>query len=99
MPAAGLKSFSPTIAACRATTAISAGSFRRSAIRPSTVSSEPPPIQMTANTTWTALNVKYQEDELMKTIATRRNPAAISALGSSDDGAAGRDEAVEVATE
>ena len=57
---AGAKSFSPTIAAWRATIAISCGSFLRSAMIPRSASRKPPPTQTTAKVTWTALKSAYQ---------------------------------------
>jgi hypothetical protein len=73
------------MAACRATVAICAGSSWRSAIRPSTVRRKPPPTQITAKPTCTALKVEYQFDDAQKTIATTRNAAPIRAVGRSDE--------------
>src|SRR5581483_12182221 len=82
---AGAKIRSPANAADRASEAISAASCDSSARRPRIVSSAPPPIQITANPTCTVLNATYQlDDEEMKTIATARNAAAISAVGTSE---------------
>jgi hypothetical protein len=48
------------------------------------VSRAPPPIQITANRTWTVLNTKYQSDDQRKMTATARNASPMSAVGARD---------------